>query len=273
MKDLKQTIIGAIAIFLFATLFSSCGLFSEEPTGDSNDETPPEYVNEPAKIISIKQAKNMYDIYTERKVPALMWGADNPELNQNSDGTNTTDPNFKPTRYIEYSLEEIKHYISYIESEADLAGAKVGNLRIYLGAYPIKGDVFESGEVARYNRQESIFILPTTKNPANGMQQGFYTSGSANGGKREPVFLINGVEELNKKDGKVNRKGNRIGKQVSQASMLGFNIAQDNEDRSLILNDGNVVPPPKQNTDMGGSDNDNDSNDNDNDDNNNGKKG
>ncbi len=125
------------------------------------------------------------------------------------------------------------------------AGITVENLRIYFGAYPESGD-FPSGDPARYSRQNSIFILPTTMH--SGMQKGFYTTGAENKKERYAVYLRDYDGDLSKMDGRRRMK-------EFKGSLLSTTLFQKDsipDDRSLILNDGQVIPPPEQNTDMDG---------------------
>lgn len=221
--------LAVLSIFFYAT---SC----VTPCPDCVD---PAFLNEPDKIISVKQAKSMYDAYdiVEEAIKAVKVNADGSTYN--------------PTRYVEYTFEEMKHYMAYIENEAKLAKVDIATLRIYFGAYP-KDGTFTSGEQARYQNQESIFIVPTAT--YNGKEVGFYTSGDASSNERYPVYFSEKNEnELYSIDGK-DTGDTTSGSLKSEASMLSFysNTLQDGDDRSLILNDGNVIPPPEQDTDMDG---------------------
>ncbi|MFT7072718.1 MAG: hypothetical protein ACJAX3_001699 [Patiriisocius sp.] len=226
MKNVNRYLLRLSAVFLVSLFLTSCVC---------EDCVPASHLEEPVKIISLKQAKNMYDIYTDRKVGALK----EMELR---DGTAA---DYNPTRYVQYSFEEMKHYLNYIESESSKAGITVENLRIYFGAYPESGD-FPSGDPARYSRQNSIFILPTTMH--SGMQKGFYTTGAENKKERYAVYLRDYDGDLSKMDGRRRMK-------EFKGSLLSTTLFQKDsipDDRSLILNDGQVIPPPEQNTDMDG---------------------
>lgn len=224
MKSNKPILLLCFALIVFS--FLSCE--------ECEECTNAAYLNEPANIISVTKAKEMYDIYTDRRVVPIM------KFEEETGGVP-----FNPTRYVEFDIEEILHYLTYIESEADLANVSIETLRIYLGAYPEAGD-FDNGEVAQYNKQSTVFMLPTTQH--NGENLGFYTSGQQGSDLRYPVYLKNIEPDLKNINGK--RNANTL-----QASMIPSFAIQDSivDDRSLILNDGNVVPPPKSKTDMGGS--------------------
>ncbi len=207
-------------------LFATITLVSCE----CKDCVPVAHYNEPANIIPIKQAKEMYEAYGER-VPFLQERFAAQEVIYN------------PTRYVEYELEDIKHYINYIENESAKAGVDIENLRIYFGAYPNLPDFLTSGESIPFPRQESIFITPTALN--NGEQMAFFTRGVPGNEKRKAVFTKGLGEELKNIDGFGKRK-------FEKASFLPFTVAQDTtDDRSLTMNRGNVIPPPKKDDDFG----------------------
>ena len=218
-----------LSLFVYAT---SC----VTPCPDCVD---PAFLNEPAKIISIKQAKNMYDEYdiVEEAIKGVKGNADGTDYN--------------PTRYIEYTFEEMKHYMTYIENEAKLANVDISNLRIYYGAYP-DSVAFTSGDPARYRKQESVFIMPTTL--YNGKESGFYTTGDPGSDDRYPVYFRDLEEDaIYDLDGKRGEEGRERMVHVEASFFPLFaSTLQGGDDRSLILNDGNVIPPPEQDTDMDG---------------------
>ncbi|WP_457615986.1 hypothetical protein [Lutibacter sp.] len=60
-----------------------------------------------------------------------------------------------------FSLDEIKKYIAYIESEAKAQGISVNGLRVYFGAYPAK-DIINP----KNDNLSTVFFVPTTSNIA-----------------------------------------------------------------------------------------------------------
>ena len=197
---------------------------------NNQDHLKVENIEEPANIIPINQAKEMYEAYGER-VPILkeQFAAQGVE--------------YDPTRYVEYELEDLRHYLNYIENEASKAHVEIENVRIYLGAYPDQSNFDSSGEAIPFPRQESIFITPTALN--NGEQMAFFTRGIPGDEHRAAVFTKGLGEALYDIDGFGN-------KSFEKASFLPFTIAQDStDDRSLTMNRGNVIPPPKEDDDFG----------------------
>lgn len=222
MKNLKQTFKVILTLGVFSLLMVSC--LDDPQTG-----APPTDVKQPDNIIPIRQAKEMYDEYSEKKVPLL-------SQIEPKDGSK-----FHPTRYIEYTLEDLKHYIDYIESESEKAKVDISGVRIYLGAYPDE-DKFNSGGKIKYPNQESILITPIAKN--DGEDMAYFTRSDKVGGDRYPVFTKGLGEELLTVNGYRTRK-------MNEGSMLPFLTVQDTtEDRSLTMNRGFVVPPPKNDDDF-----------------------
>lgn len=220
MKNLKQTVKAVFAFGLLSLLLISC---------NSKEAVPSNYYNEPANIIPIQQAKEMYDEYTISKVPLL----------SNIDPKNGRE--YNPTRYIEYDIEDLKHYIAYVENESAKANVEVLSLRIYLAAYP-NAKKFKSGGVISKQNQETIFITPTAMNGDEEMA--YFTRSDKVGGKRYPVFTKGLGDELMRIKGFGNRK-------FDKASLLLFTTQKDTtDDRSMTMNRGFVVPPPKKDDDF-----------------------
>ena len=227
MRNLKQT----LKVFFTITLVSLTIMSCEFP-----DAVPSSYYDEPVNIIPIQQAKEMYDEYSKNKVPALK------EFGQ-KDGAE-----FNPTRYIEYSIEDLRHYLTYIENESKRADVDINSIRIYLGAYP-NSEAFKTEGRIEYPKQESIFITPTAI--FDGEELAYFTRGDMNGGKRYAVPTKGLGEELMKIKGFNNRK-------FEKASMLPFIQVKDTtDDRSLTMNRGNVKPPPKKDDDFSGGNGEN----------------
>lgn len=240
MKTHKLTFSISLGLLASIFLFVSCVDFKP------HDDHPPQNDDPPKQIISVAQAKTMYDSYTERRVRPIK------QYEHVVDSTKE----FFPTRYVEYDLETVKQYIAFIESEAKLANAKVGKLRFYNANYP-NADAFPSGEVVKYRRQNSFVVVPTTA--IDGKQQGFITRTTSDGGR-----VIVPLKELMKDQVQTQERPRKGGAtQADQVSGVFSNpkflfinpvlytTAQEvGEDVSLLLNDGHVIPPPNQETDF-----------------------
>lgn len=194
-----------------------------------------EKIAPPDQIISIAQAKEMYDNYTDRRVPCIKEFEDS-----------LGKPNFYPTRYMEYDLKVMKQYIAYIEDEADMAGVEIETLRIYQANYGDK-DEFKKGGKVKYSRQNTTFIVPTTKNGDENLA--FYTVDTLKG-KKKVMFLKGLGKKLMEFDNLPLADIAHLG--LTNSRMLAINfllsagatIMVEPDENSLILNDANLIPPP-----------------------------
>ena len=210
-------------IFIYLT-FISC----LESTGTAD----PGPVKPPKEIISVERASEMYESYSSRRVPII-------KKYEDSVVSDTTP--FTPTRYAEYDLETIKQYVAYVEFQAKQAKVDVKTLRFYLSNYP-NSEKFSNGDKVRYPRRNSFFVLPTME--YNGENVGF--SIEEIDGKYTAVPINNQAS--------TNRKGQEKGETDSkgQLNKAGFFMStstaiQGGGTTSLILNDGQMVPPPGYN--------------------------
>ena len=216
---------------LFAVVISSC--VDQQPADDG-----PEYDGPPSKIISLDASKKQYDSYTERRIPIIK------EYEDMQDSTQK----FSPTRYGEYDLETIKHYISYVENEAEMAKVSVKGLRFYFANYPADGDF---GEFSKHN---TLMILPTTD--FNGEELGFYIQISESGDRTAvPIrdYFAENPAGIREEQG----MGYVGGASGMGPKMLLINpLFQDDGGsgmNSLIMNETHIVPPPPQDDDFGGN--------------------
>lgn len=233
MKSGKNLLIFLLLIAVVVLSYYRCE--------DTAPVKPDEPLNPPAQIISVDQAKEMYDTYEDRRI-RLIEQYEKP----NPDGTP-----FDATRFGWYDFETVKNYISYVEQEAALANVKVSGMQIWFANYPDK-EVFENGKPVKYPRQNSFFMIPTLKR--DGENLGFITTGTGDK-DRQPVLIkdwlaqnyegrqSSGAAQLDQNTGVMNSKFLMINPGFFPSSNLA-------DERSLILNEANLIPPPKQNTDM-----------------------
>ena len=218
-----KIIFGGIAIV--STLFLGCNDQKKSPEALINEEVKP-----PSQIISIDEAKSVYDNYTVKRA-SLIEASEAPL----EDGSK-----FIASRYGDYSIEDMKQYIAYVEQEAKVAGVKVETLRLYFSTYPDKKE-FPDKKKVKHPRQNSFFIVPTMK--VDTMNLGFYIKNLGDG-KKEAVLIRDYPGMMDGKIGETNKT------YKSFASMVpNFNFSAYQGDESLILNDSHMSPPPK-----GGSD-------------------
>ena len=145
---------------LFLTIFTSCLFFGCK---EIDSETT---IDPPKQIISVEQAREMYDAYSQRRVPLIQ---------KYEDSISSDSTKFTPTRYAEYDFEAIKQYIAYIEQEAKDADIQISTLRFYLSNYP-DGEKFGDGNDIKYPRRNTFFVVPTMAYQGNNV--GFYLEDS-----------------------------------------------------------------------------------------------
>jgi hypothetical protein len=210
------------SIFLLLFVFVNGFFFSCKDT-----DSGPISHDAPREIISVAQAFEMYDAYSTRRVPIIQ---------KYEDSISSDSASFEPTRYAEYDLKTIKQYIAYIEHEAMKANVEINTLRFYLSNYPDK-EKFEDGKPVRYPRKNSFFVVPTIDH--KGKNVGF--SIEENDGKFSAVPISRrnvGENETQKTEKDSTGQQNEAGFFVSNSNVSSSGAS------SLILNDGNLTPPP-----------------------------
>lgn len=221
----------------FRFVLSFCAismLFScHEPNGKNQSpyQGPPE-----EQIITVERAQEMYDSYSQRRVPIIREYEDSIA----ADGSK-----YAPTRFAEYDLETIKQYIAYIEHEAKEANVNIKTLRFYLSNYP-NSDQFPNGDAVKFPKKNSLFVVPTMA--YEGKNVGFYL---------KEVDGVYTALPINKRGGQRDR-GAQKNQEEPKASLneAGFftaksSVVQEGETTSVILNDGNIMPPPANEDDFG----------------------
>lgn len=228
-----KTAFFGIAVLLLC--FSAC----KEQT---HENEVPVSTAPPAQIISVETAKEMYDSYTTRRVGIIK-----------EYEARTGDTLFDPSRYGWYDYETLKQYMAFIEKEAQEAGVEISGISFYFTNYPDK-QKFNDGAPIRYPRQNSFFLLPTMNE--EGKDIGFLTSTDANGTKT--AVPVNSRVQFFKKYTNRSSEENKMTGGGFTPKMLMLSLPFQTEtdttskDQSLILNEANIVPPPKQDTDMDG---------------------
>lgn len=216
---------------LFMLLFfTNLLLFScQEPS--THDESP--YEGPPKDhIISVERATEMYDTYSQRRVPVIQ---------KYEDSIAPDSSKFTPTRYAEYDLKTIKQYIAYIEHEAEQANVDINTLRFYFSNYP-NSDKFNNGDAVKYPRRNTFFIVPTMK----------YEDGNIGFSIEEVEGKFTAVP-INRRaqEGKQNKRQADSTGQLNEAAFFMFNNATvQGGGSSLILNDSSITPPPAGSNDF-----------------------
>ena len=206
------------------------------PNDDTQDDGSQEPTAAPEQIVSIEQAKEMFDTYTERRVGLIK---DYENAISGSD-------DYEPTRYGWYDYDTIKQYMAFIEEQAAAADVEVSGLQFYLANYP-NADEFSNGSPVSYPRQNTFFIIPTMKDKKEHVA--FYINNSDGKSSARPVKER--VMRMGKNQGMIE---NDSGKMLFSPNLMmitaGLNTSSVQEDQSLILNEVNLIPPPPKPTDM-----------------------
>lgn len=245
MKNAKKTLFSFTCILLITFSFTNCVEKGEK-------ENAPEVIV-PEQIVSVEDAKLMYDAYSARRKPLIRRYEDSinrrkdnyrndkmKQQNKKDDNSSASQEavrvdSFPVARYVYYDYQTIKDYLTYIEQEAKSKGIEISTLRFYFSNYPENMPVKNAKP-----RQNSIFIMPT-------ITQDSITFG----------YFLNDKEQLQllADDLKVSKtpfKPKAIASKV-EASLLPkfessitaptYNFYQG---KSYILNSGSGVPPPYQ---------------------------
>lgn len=215
------------AIYLISlVLFASCG----ETTTSKIDEKVA--TKAPTQIITLPQAKEMYDAYEKRRVPLIQHYEDS--INKNA-STNAKMSPFEAARFVDFDYQTIKQYIAYIDQEAQRAGVKeITKLRLYFATYP-DAKKFDTGEKVVHPSQNAVFMVPTLE--MDNTNYAFYI-----GDNGKPELIIDWSTQLEDATGLLDipRKNTHAG--FIPNSSLNSNLQGGT---SLVLNRGHGGPPPK----------------------------
>ena len=182
MIKAKNSLLCLCVLSLSVLNLSSC-----EEKMEKEKENLPE-VMAPAQIVEIAQAKQMYDFYSDRRVPLIQRYEDSINRSKYNDkirqqkkanvksGNDNDEKKFDVARYVSYDYKTIKQYLAFIEQEAKKANVEISGLRFYFSNYPDK-PFFDNKDSVLHPRQNSVMLSPTLKK-----------------GKREYLFYIGGTE-------------------------------------------------------------------------------
>lgn len=197
---------------------------------DASSHKEPLYEGPPKDhIISEERAQEMFDAYSNRRVPIIQKYEDSIKIDT---------AKFTPTRYAEYDLKTIKQYIAFIEHEAMQANVEINTLRFYLSNYP-NSDKFPNGDTVKYPRRNSLFVVPTMD--YEGKNVGFSIEERDGNYTAVPIRRSNPIKEGNQNKGQADSTG-----QINEAGFFMSNTStvQGGGTTSLILNDSQLAPPP-----------------------------
>ena len=228
MKNLKSSHLGYY--FLLALLLISCG----ERTNQEQKEVE-ETVAAPEQIISVEEAKSMYDNYTDRRVGWIQKFEDSINISRKDKSS------FDVARYTFYDYKTIKQYLAYIEQEAAEAGVEISSLRFYYSNYPDQ-EKFANGKPIVHPRQNSFFIIPALVH--EGEQYAFTIEATGEAGKKRAVLLTGQLDPY-KPDGMGNNHNYTEKAYAGVFSLVDYKSAAYGNG-STILNEGSAAPPPHQ---------------------------
>lgn len=195
-------------------------------TLNSCTPTTPAYTGMPRQIISIQQAAEMKNEYKSKIIPRI-------EKDR---------PDYQATEFTWISLDTLKQYVALLDKVKELNGKEISGVRIYFAAYP-NSPSFKTveGKKVKYPDRETLFIVPTTPVVSSETSKlykslenlPFCIQPSGNDPLKGDYKIIgellypadNGSEEL---------KSNNIAARGTE------------EATSLIMNDMQMVPPPKK---------------------------
>lgn len=231
MKNPKNLL--SLSLVISTLLFISCGEQTKE-SEDAEKRTGTE-VEAPEQIISIEEAKSMYDDYTKRRVGLIQKFEDSINVSKKD----TT--KFDVARYTFYDYKTIKQYLEYIEKAAEEAGVEISTLRFYHSNYPDQ-EKFANGKPIVHPRQNSVFIIPAME--FEGEQYAFTTEETGEAGKKRAVLLTMDLEPYQPEGMGINYR-NADRSHAGVLSVVPFTSAAYGRG-STALNQGGAAPPPYQ---------------------------
>jgi len=225
----NQNLIFYIPILLFFITIFSC---SEQPSQIIIKK------NNPNQIISIDKALRIFKNEKQIKNKII-----NPTLREVY-----KDDSFEDTEFAWFSLSEMKNYINYIETvQKENPKNKISGVRVYMGRYDR-----ETSE--KYANQQTVFFVPTVANKTinssfenlNHLPFGILPDNANNPLKGQFKVIEPLVYDTEDKKKRIHafEKSNAV---VDEA---GFGFApifrNEIELTSLVLNEGELAPPPKK---------------------------
>jgi hypothetical protein len=229
MIKAKISLFRLVVLSLFVFSFNSCAEKKEK----EKEESP--QVLAPEQIVQIDQAKEMYENYTDRRLPLIQ---------HYEDSINGGKKKFDVARYVSYDYKTIKQYLAFIEQEAKKANVEISGLRFYFSNYP-EGPKFENGDPIVHPKQNSVMLSPTLKRGDRDYL--FYIGGTE--AKREPVLLSDSFGSVKVQGMGVNGNGDNIAyasfiPSLTNATTNSTLNASFYAGTSLTMNRGTGAPPP-----------------------------
>jgi len=241
----KKFLFRLIVLSIFVISIASCA----EKTEKEKEQTQ---VPAPDQIVKIEEAKEMYDRYTDRRVPLIQRYEDSinrrgnddkmQQRQQNQDENKAEADNgpakFDVARYVYYDYKTIKDYMTFIEQQAEAANVDISTLRFYFSNY-------SEDDQNIHPRQNSIMISPALKQ--DNREYIFYIDDS-DPNNPKPVLLGDNFDPAKSGMGMTIGKENKAYAsfapslpKTNSAAIIPYNDRQ-----SLTMNSGTGAPPPYQ---------------------------
>ncbi|MFV0565041.1 MAG: hypothetical protein ACK5NB_04315 [Flavobacteriaceae bacterium] len=191
----------------------------------------------PKQIIDIDQAVAMFE--NEKQVKRELI---NPTLRKQY-----KNKNFQDTEFAWFSLDEMRQYINYIDAiQRENPNQNVSGIRIYFGRY-------NSSNSKKYQNQQAVFLVPTVENKGinskyeNLNHLPFAILPNSDSNPIKGAYSIIEPLVLDTKDKKERIKkfmDNSKDKQKASFSFYPVNFSATRALTSVILNEGEMAPPP-----------------------------
>ncbi|OEK07749.1 hypothetical protein A8C32_16725 [Flavivirga aquatica] len=213
--------------------------FCKDKEPHTDDGNNPTYAA-PKKIIPINKGIDLFKEYHKNRTKLI-----EPHLRRLYN-----DSSFIDTKFVWYSLDEIKEYIAYIEKvQKTNPSYNVTGIRLYYGAYSNKHEKFPN--------QQTFFMVPTMKSEKQDPKHNnmnhipFYIEYEKGGNPIKGNFVA--MDELmldyNKKE-RLNpylKSNQQEGNFSLNISRLFSSTALNNAITSLVYNESEASPPPRNN--------------------------
>ncbi len=218
-----------IGILTLLSAFMSC----IEPN-KKQDET----VKTPQQIINIETAIEMYQEDLKIKDKVI-----NPSLRDLYQ-----DNTFEDTQFTWFSIDEMRDYIKYIDAiQKENPKQDISGIRIYFGRY-------SRNNSKKYVNQQTVFMVPTVSNKGvnskyenlNHLPFAILPDESNNPIKGEYSIIEELLLDVGKKDRIKNFMKSTTNKQQAAFSLPALNYNPVLQLTSVILNEGEMAPPPKK---------------------------
>ncbi|GAA4239529.1 hypothetical protein GCM10022291_34200 [Postechiella marina] len=150
MKTKKIYNITILTIFVMVIALACT---KKEKTASVKEDKKDKDYTAPKNIIDVEKSINLYNAYSKSRSEYVA-----PYLQKIYEN-----PNFQDTKFVWYSLEEMKEYIAYIEKvQRENPAYDITGIRFYYGAYSQKS------QSKRFPNQQTLFMAPTMKTSKSG---------------------------------------------------------------------------------------------------------